>query len=267
MDRMQFDAKALQSRLTGRRIGCRLHYEETVDSTNRIALELAQVGAPEGTVVLADRQTAGRGRMQRSWQSPPGCNLYLSIILRPTIPQQEASQITLMTGLAAAEAVSEACPEGRVGIKWPNDILIGGRKVCGILAEARTDRGKIDSVAVGIGLNVNMEKADFDPSHRETATSLREETGRNHSREELFLSLCGRFEGWYEILERNRFAAVREGWLARAEMTGKRIRVLFGDEVREGLFAGIDRDGSLLIADERGVVSRITAGDATIIRE
>jgi BirA family biotin operon repressor/biotin-[acetyl-CoA-carboxylase] ligase len=267
MDGETFDASALQASLAGRRIGCRLHCEETVDSTNRIALELAQAGAPEGTVVLAARQTAGRGRMQRSWQSPPGCNLYLSIVLRPKIPQQEASQITLMTGLAAVEAVSEACPEGRVGIKWPNDILIGGRKVCGILAEARTDRGKIDSVVVGIGLNVNMEKADFDPSHRETATSLREETGRNHSREDLFLSLCGRFEGWYEILERNGFAAVREGWLARAEMTGKRIRVLFGDEMREGMFAGIDRDGALLIADERGVVSRITAGDATIIKK
>lgn len=264
---MQFDAKDLQSRLTGRKIGCPLHYRETVDSTNRIALELAQAGAPEGTVVLADRQTAGRGRMQRSWQSPPGCNLYLSIILRPTIPQQEASQITLMTGLAAAEAVSESCPEGRVGIKWPNDILIGGRKVCGILAEARTDRGKIDSVVVGIGLNVNMEKADFDPSHRETATSLREETGRDHSREEVLLSLCGRFEQRYGLFLRDGFAPVREGWLARAEMTGKRIRVLFGDEMREGMFAGIDRDGALLIADERGVVSRITAGDATIIRE
>jgi BirA family biotin operon repressor/biotin-[acetyl-CoA-carboxylase] ligase len=266
MGGMQFDIEALQLRLTGRRIGCRLHYEETVDSTNRVALELAHDGAPEGTLVLADRQTAGRGRLQRSWQSPPGCNLYLSIIFRPAIPPHDASQITLLAGLAVAEAISAVCPE-RVGIKWPNDLLIGGRKVCGILAEARMAKEVIDSVIVGVGLNVNMKKLDFDPAHRETATSLREETGWDHSREDLLSLLCERFERWYEIFIRDGFAPVNEGWLARAEMAGKRIRVLFRDEVREGVFAGIDRDGALLIADEQGGVSRITAGDATIIKE
>jgi BirA family biotin operon repressor/biotin-[acetyl-CoA-carboxylase] ligase len=265
MEGMQFDAKALQSRLTGRRIGCRLHYEETVDSTNRVAMELARRGAPEGTIVLADRQTAGRGRLQRNWQSPPGCNLYLSVILRPAIPPHHASQITLLAGVVAAEAISAVCSE-RVGIKWPNDLLIGGRKVCGILTEARTATGGIDSVVVGVGLNVNMERADFDPAHRETATSLREETGRDHSREDLLLLLCERFETWYEIFLREGFAPVREAWLVRAEMAGKRLRVLFLDEVREGVFVGIDRDGALLIADGQGAVRRITAGDATIMK-
>ena len=266
MGGMQFDAKALQSRLTGRRIGCRLHYEETVDSTNCVAMELALGGAPEGTVVLADRQTAGRGRLQRSWQSPPGCNLYLSVILRPAIPPHDASQITLLTGVAVAEAISAVCPE-QVGIKWPNDLLIGGRKVCGILTETRIAKGVIDSIVVGVGLNVNMEKAGFDPAHRETATSLREETGRDHSREDLLILLCERFEQWYEIFLRDGFAPVREGWLARAEMAGKRLQVLFRDEVQEGVFAGIDRDGALLIASEQGAVRRITAGDATILKE
>ena len=266
MEEMQFDLKALQSRLTGRRIGCRLHYEETVDSTNRVAMEFARCGAPEGTVVLADRQTAGRGRLQRSWQSPPGCNLYLSVILRPAIPPHDAAQITLLAGVAVAEAISTVCP-GRVGIKWPNDLLIGGRKVCGILTETRMAAGGIDSVIVGVGLNVNMKRADFDPSHRETATSLREETGRDHSREDLLFLLCERFDQWYEIFLQDGFAPVREGWLARMEMAGKRLRVLFLDEVREGVFAGIDEDGALLIADEQGAVRRITAGDATIMKE
>ena len=265
MDGMQFDAKALQSHLTGRKIGCRLHYEDTVDSTNRVAMELARGGAPEGTVVLADCQTAGRGRLQRSWQSPPGCNLYLSVILRPAIPPHDAAQITLLAGVAVAEAISAVCPE-RVGIKWPNDLLVGGRKVCGILTESRTATGGIDSVIVGIGMNVNMERADFDPEHRETATSLREETGRDHSREDLLFLLCERFESWYKIFLRDGFAPVREGWLARAEMTGKRLRVLFCDEVQEGVFAGIDRDGALLIADEQGAVRRVTAGDTTIMK-
>jgi len=262
---MQFDAKALQSLLTGRKIGCRLHYEETVDSTNRVAMCLAQEGAPEGTVVLADRQTAGRGRMQRSWQSPPGCNLYFSIILRPAIPLHYAAQITLLAGVAVAETISAVCQE-RVGIKWPNDLLIGGRKVCGILTETRMAKDVIDSVIVGVGLNVNMKGTDFDPTHRVTATSLREETGRDHSREDLLLFLCERFELWYEIFLRDGFAPVRDGWLARTEMAGKRLRVLFRDEVREGAFAGIDTDGALLIADEQGAVSRITAGDATIMK-
>ena len=267
METVQIDASTLQSRLTGKKIGCRLHYEETVDSTNRVALELAQGGALEGTVVLADRQTAGRGRLQRSWQSPPGCNLYLSIILRPAILPRDASQITLLTGVAVAEAISAVCPERDVvGIKWPNDLLIGGRKVCGILAETRMAKDVIDSVIVGIGLNVNIKMADFDPAHRETATSLWKETGRDHSREDLLLLVCERFEAWYEIFLRDGFAPVREGWLARAEMAGKRIRVLFRDEVREGAFAGIERDGALLIADEQGAVSRITAGDATVMK-
>jgi BirA family biotin operon repressor/biotin-[acetyl-CoA-carboxylase] ligase len=262
---MPFDLKALQSRLTGRRIGCRLHYEETVDSTNRVAMELAREGAPEGTVVFADRQTAGRGRLQRNWQSPPGCNLYLSVILRPAIPPHDAPQITLLAGVAVAEAISAVCPE-RVGIKWPNDLLIGGRKVCGILTESRMDTGGIDSVIVGVGLNVNMERADFDPALRETATSLREETGREHSREDLLLLLCERFDPWYAIFLHDGFAPVREGWLARAAMAEKRLRVLFRDQVQEGMFAGIDRDGALLIADEQGAVRRITAGDATIMK-
>ena len=124
----------------------------------------------------------------------------------------------------------------------------------------------IDSVVVGIGLNVNIKRADFDPAYRETATSLWEETGRDHSREDLLLLVCERFEAWYEIFLRDGFVPVSEGWLARAEMAGKRIRVLFRDEVREGEFAGIDRDGALLIADEQGAVSRITAGDATIMK-
>ncbi|MFZ4436863.1 MAG: biotin--[acetyl-CoA-carboxylase] ligase [Syntrophales bacterium] len=265
MGRMQFDQEALQLHFAGKKIGCRLHYEETVDSTNRVAMELAQGGAPEGTVVLADRQTAGRGRLQRSWQSPPGCNLYLSIILRPAIPPRDASQITLLTGVAVTEAISAVCP-GRVGIKWPNDLLISGRKVCGILAETKMAKDVIDSVIVGIGLNVNIKKADFDPAHRETATSLLEETGRDHSREDLLLLVCERFEVWYEIFLHDGFAPVRDGWLARTEMAGKRLRVLFRDEVREGAFDGIDKDGALLIADEQGAVSRITAGDATIMK-
>jgi BirA family biotin operon repressor/biotin-[acetyl-CoA-carboxylase] ligase len=263
MERMQFEVKALRPRLAGRRIGRLLHYIETVDSTNRVALRLAQQGAVEGTVVLADCQTAGRGRLNRGWQSPPGCNLYLSVILRPPVAPPDAAPITLLAGVAVAEAIASVCAAG-VGIKWPNDVRIRGRKVCGILTEMRTDGGE-QALIVGIGLNVNIRKGDFDPGLCDTATSLREETGRDHSREDMFLLLCERLEQWYEIFLRAGFAPVREGWLVRSEMAGKHVRILFGDQVQEGVVEGIDRDGALLIVDGQGEVRRITAGDATII--
>jgi len=261
MDRMQFDAKALQSRLTGRRIGCRLHYEETVDSTNRIALELARVGAPEGTVVLADRQTAGRGRMQRSWQSPPGCNLYLSIILRPTIPQQEASQITLMTGLAAAEAVSEACPEGRVGIKWPNDIMVKGEKLAGILTESSCDRERILYVILGIGVNVNFPRELMPESIRGIATSLLILGGKAVDRSAFVLQLIQNLERCYGELEEGGFSFLAERWAGFFRLKGKRVRVQMLEQAILGKAMGIDIDGALILEDERGFVQRIIAGE------
>jgi BirA family transcriptional regulator, biotin operon repressor / biotin---[acetyl-CoA-carboxylase] ligase len=264
MDNMPLDAKALRSRLAGRRIGDPLHYRETLDSTNRVALQLAREGAAEGTMVLAEGQTAGRGRLNRGWQSPPGCNLYLSVILRPPIAPSEASPITLMTGVAVAETIASVCAAG-VGIKWPNDVQIRGKKVCGILTEMRRAGGKT-AVVVGIGLNVNIQKDGFDPGHCATATSLREETGRDHSREDLLVLLCERLGHWYEIFLHQGFAPVREGWLVRSQMAGKQVRILFRDEVQEGVVEGIDRDGALLIADGRGEIRRITAGDATIMK-
>jgi BirA family transcriptional regulator, biotin operon repressor / biotin---[acetyl-CoA-carboxylase] ligase len=262
---MQFDANALRSRLTGRKLGSPLYYREAVDSTNRFAMKLAREGAPEGTVVLADSQTAGRGRLQRAWQSPPGCNLYLSVILRPAVAAPEASRITLLAGVAVAEAIASISPAG-VGIKWPNDVRIRGRKVCGILTETATAGGS-RGVILGIGLNVNIMRENFDPGHRDAATSLREETGREHSREEIAILLCERLERWYDTFLHAGFAPIREEWLSRSDMTGKRVRILFRDEVQEGVVEGIDRDGALLIADGQGNVRRITAGDATIVKE
>ena len=266
MGGMGFDAEALKQRLAGRRIGCRFLFLPEVGSTNRMALGLSRDEAPDGTVLLADCQTEGRGRLHRVWQSPPGCNLYTSILLRPAIAPTDASQITLMAGVAAAETVASYCPRG-VGLKWPNDVRIGGRKVCGILTEMRMAGGKIDAIAVGIGMNVNITGAGFDPALRDTATSLREETGSELSRADVALLLYDRFEKWYEIFLGKGFAAVREAWLARSEMGGRRIRVLFGDQTEEGVVAGIDLDGALLLTGENGTVRRVTAGDATILKD
>lgn len=266
MDEKPFDAKSLQPILAGRRIGGLLRYRESVDSTNRVALQLLREGAAEGTVVIADTQTAGRGRLHRAWQSPPASNLYFSVILRPPVAPSDASQITLLAGVAVAEAIATVCAAG-VGIKWPNDVRIRGRKVCGILTEMRT-AGSEAGVVVGIGLNVNIRKGDFDPGHSDTATSLREETGCDQSREKMFVLLCERLEKWYQSFLQEGFAPVRERWLVWSEMTGRHVRVLFRDEVQEGFVRGIDRDGALLISEgQGGEIRRITAGDATIMKE
>ena len=264
-DGREFDAEAVQSRLAGRRMEWRIHFLPVVDSTNRLALELAREGAAEGTVVFADCQTKGRGRLQRVWQSPPGCNLYASMVLRPDIAPADAARITLTAGVAVAEMISIVCCEG-VGLKWPNDVLIGGRKVCGILTEMKTTGSALDVVVVGIGLNVNIAAEDFDPAYRETVTSLWEETGRSFSREDVAVLLCDHFEKWYQIFLREGFAPVLERWLVRSAMTGSRVRVLFHGEVQEGVVVGIDPDGALLLEDEHGAVKRIIAGDASIMK-
>lgn len=260
-----FDAGSLQARLAGKKIGRRLHFFVEVDSTNRVALQLAREGAPEGTVVLADSQTNGRGRLQRVWQSPPGCNLYCSFLLRPAIAAADAARITLMAGVAVAETLSGFCPEG-VGLKWPNDVRIRGRKVSGILTEMKTAGAAVEAIVVGIGVNVNMARADFDPAYRDAATSLREETGKACLREEVAFLLCEKLDEWYRMLLNEGFAPIRSRWQALSEMGGSRVRVLFQGDVQEGMFAGIDSDGALLLADARGSVRRITAGDAGMMK-
>ncbi len=265
MGEIEFGAESLRARLAGRRIGRRLLFLPEIDSTNRLALQLAQDGEPEGTVVIADRQTEGRGRLQRVWQSPPGCNLYASFLLRPAIAAADAARITLMAGVAVAETISFFCPAG-VGLKWPNDVRIRGRKVSGILTEMRMTGGAVEAVVVGIGMNVNMARADFDPAYREAATSLREETGQICVREDAAFLLCEKLDRWYQILLSDGFTPIRSRWLALSEMGGSLVRVLFQGEAQEGMFAGIDSDGALLLADARGSVRRMTAGDAGIMK-
>ena len=262
----EFGAEALRARLAGRRLGHRFHFLPEIDSTNRLALQLAQEGAPEGTVVFADCQTEGRGRLQRVWQSPPGRNLYASFLLRPAIAAVDAARITLTAGVAVAETTSFFCPTG-VGLKWPNDVRIRGRKVSGILTEMRMTGGAVDAVVVGIGVNVNMTRADFAPEHREASTSLREEMGKPCAREDVAFLLCEKLDGWYQTLLGEGFTRVRERWLALSEMGGSTVRVRFQGEVQEGVFAGIDSDGALLLADALGTLRRITAGDASIVKD
>ena len=168
-----------------------MHHFETLDSTNDLAKELAAQGAPEGTVVVAETQTGGRGRLGREWNSPPGVGLYVSLVLRPMLPPMELPQITLTTAVAVVRAVRRVTGVAP-GIKWPNDLLLNGKKLGGILTEMETESDRIRHVVVGLGLNVNNPA--FPPELAATATSLALATGRAFSRVQLLQAWLEEFE-------------------------------------------------------------------------
>jgi BirA family biotin operon repressor/biotin-[acetyl-CoA-carboxylase] ligase len=260
-----FNEKTLSDRLKGHSFIRAIHYFEAVDSTNTKACRLALAGAPEGEVVTADAQIKGKGRLDRVWQSPPGLNLYASLVLRPRIEPVMAPQITLMAGVAVAELFSGCCP-GRVSIKWPNDVLIGGRKACGILTEMKAAAGCIDFIILGIGLNINMAPEDFDPALRGAATSLKMETGKPHDRLEMISRLFDSIEKWYRIFLGSGFPGLRGTWLGFADILGRRIRAVYRDECQSGVVTGIDDDGAILMKDEDGRSQRVMAGDIHILK-
>jgi BirA family biotin operon repressor/biotin-[acetyl-CoA-carboxylase] ligase len=262
---MDFDGRHLTERLEGRLFGKRVHFLREVDSTNLCAAEMAQGGAEEGEVVVSEHQRKGRGRLGRSWQSPPGVNLYASFVLRPRIPAAVAPQITLTAGVAVAEALSTYCAQG-VTLKWPNDVQIGGRKVCGILAEMRLKGREVDFVIVGIGINVNIRREDFDPAFRDTSTSLREELGREISRLDVAVRMFNCFETWYGTFIKDGFQTVRGRWLTCAGILRKEIEVRSGDELQTGRVLGIDDEGALLL-EAQGKVRRVIAGDVILSGE
>ena len=255
----------LEKLLSGSLIGHRIHFFDTIDSTNNYAAVLATGGAQEGEVVIADRQTAGRGRLrEREWQSPPGRNLYTSIILRPDIPPAFAPGLTLVAGVAVAELLGGYCP---VSLKWPNDVLAGGRKISGILTEMRNKESKVDFVVVGIGINVNMEPGDFKEELRPLSTSLKEQTSKKVSRLELTAGLYRLLDNWYRIFIEGGFAPVRDRWLECSNIVGKTIEVTNRGVVQRGRCQGIDDEGMLLLIDEGNRTVSVRSGDVTIKKD
>jgi BirA family biotin operon repressor/biotin-[acetyl-CoA-carboxylase] ligase len=245
------------------RIGWRIHYFNAVESTQRIAAELAAEGAAQGAVVIAEQQSAGRGRMGRSWHSPAGVNLYMTIILRPSIPLGQVSRLSLVAAVAAAEALETVAP-GIVAIKWPNDVWLGGRKACGIIAEAMTDGAQgLRCVLVGIGLNVNLALKEVPSDLRDKATSVRIATGHACDRIELASALFNRLHSRYMEFELAGFASVRPVWERYSALSGRRVTVVDGDARITGVVHGIDDDGALLI-DTNESRARILTGDVSI---
>jgi BirA family biotin operon repressor/biotin-[acetyl-CoA-carboxylase] ligase len=261
---MDFNADELRGFFIRKTIGRRIEYHEEVESTNTEALHLAQQGAEEGTVVIAEAQSAGRGRLNRSWESPPAMNLYLSVVLRPDIPAASASLIPLMVGVAVADVISQYCP-GKVKLKWPNDILIEGKKICGILTEMRTRAEQVSFIIAGIGVNLNMQKLHFPRELRETATSLRIEAAIDVDRVDFAVRLFETLGNWYRIFLNGGEAAIREKWLQYADLVGKRVEVVFKETVQHGTVRGLDENGALLLEGETGI-QQVLAGDLYIER-
>jgi len=252
--------QAIRRGLNTRRIGKQpIYCFRVAESTNTEAKRLARQGAPEGTIVLAESQRKGRGRLRRPWASPPGKGLYLSVVLRPNIPPQWGPRITLTAGVALAAALQERgiTPQ----LKWPNDVMLGRRKVGGILTEASCSRNAIAFVIVGVGINVNADLEDFPTPIRNLATSLRLSTGKAISRVALLQTWLHQLEQWYERLCQRPFATILETWRQYDMTLGSRVEVSLPKSRLAGVAEDLDTDGALLVRDKRGRLHRILAGD------
>ncbi len=237
--------------------GYRLVCRGAVGSTNDEAKDLARAGAEEGTLVWAREQTAGRGRRGRVWASPPG-NLYLSLVLRPTCPADRAAQLGFAAALAVGDALAQA-PGAALGAayKWPNDVLVGGRKIAGILLELETGEGsRLAFLVVGVGVNL----VSAPPDAEFPATSVLAESGNAVEPAAMLEAFAGHFRSWAERWREEGFAPLREAWRARAVALGEPIRVRLETAVLHGRFVDIDQQGALLL-DAAGSRRRISAGE------
>jgi BirA family biotin operon repressor/biotin-[acetyl-CoA-carboxylase] ligase len=252
-------ARGLKTKFIGRDI--RLFPE--VVSTNTLAMEAASQGAPEGTVIIAETQTGGKGRLGRTWISPRG-NLYLSVILRPQIPTHKAPLITLVGAVAVASAIRKCCSVP-AAIKWPNDILISGRKVAGLLTEMSAEPDRIRHIALGTGIDVNMELQELPLDIRMHATTLANETNATVDRKLLLQQILRDLEHWYGIFLTSEAEVLKE-WEQLNMTIGQRVTVSGMGEVFEGLAQGIDQEGRLKVALDDGDIRIVAAGDVTILK-
>lgn len=250
-------AEILHNLKTRRLRGPVYHLEEAA-STNDLAKALGARGAPEGTLVAAEAQSAGRGRLGRDWLSPPGLGLYVSLVLRPTLPPTELPQITLTTAVAVVRALQRAAGASP-GIKWPNDLILGGKKLGGILTEMETESDRIRYLVVGLGLNLN--NPDFPPELAETATSLFRERGRSCKRVPVLQSWLEEFEGLYERFLAGKFPEILAEWREHSVTLGRQVTVTQGTRQVTGLAREVAPDGALILETASGEVLRVSSGE------
>ena len=236
----------------------------SLPSTNTEAARLAVQGAEEGLCIIADEQTAGRGRLQRSWLSLKGTGIYFSTLLRPLIPLDQWPLITFVAALAVGDALRVAC-DLETDIKWPNDLLAGERKICGILAEAiETPQGR----AVVVGIGINLTKEAFPADLTNVAISVEEATTRHPEKESILAALVRAIAHWYSALhETGGQRKILEAWVARSSYAeGKWVRVINGDDVISGITRGVENDGALRVETSAAEMRIIRTGDVVSVR-
>jgi len=244
-------------------IGQNIHYEESVESTQKIAHRLSHEDMPEGTVVIAEEQRFGKGRMNRTWHSPKYTGIWMSLILRPNIPLTTSPQLTLLTAVAVVEAMIEETGL-QPAIKWPNDILLNGKKVTGILTELQAEADQIHSIIIGIGINVNQKKEDFPLELQDIASSLSIEKGQEISRAGLIRSFFKHFEKLYLLYLDQGFFPIKLLWEGHAISIGKKLKARTLNNVIEGTALGITDEGVLKLKDDTGLVHHIYSADIEV---
>lgn len=257
-------AQTIAAALTTQRLGRPALWFARVGSTNDVAHEWGRAGAAGGLLVVADEQTAGRGRLDRSWWAPPGTCLLMSLLLRPSLPPARAGQLAMCLGLAAVEAIRQVCGV-QVALKWPNDLLHDGRKLGGMLAELEIADDRLLYAAIGLGLNVNVDFArpDAPADLRHPATSLLTATGAQVDRLALLTAVLGAAEPLLVRVEAGE--SLHEAWAARLDTLNRRVNVSQSDRQLEGVASGVTPEGALLVRDDRGMLHTVWSGDVRIL--
>lgn len=244
-------------------VGRDIRVFEQTSSTNDVVEKLARDGVKEGVVVFAEAQSRGRGRLGRKWVSPARKGLWFSVLLRPDLRPQAATQLTVAAATALVRAIreeTELVPE----IKWPNDILIRGRKVAGVLTELSAELDHVNHLTLGIGVDVNLNASEFPPELRKTATSLKIETGRHVSRADLAAGILRELDRDYQLIRERKFTRLADEWEERCVTLGRRVAIHVGPHVLHGRAESLDEDGALLLRTEHGRLERIIGGDVTL---
>jgi BirA family biotin operon repressor/biotin-[acetyl-CoA-carboxylase] ligase len=256
IERLQAEMKSLR-RSDG--WGHTIHYEHTVSSTQDVARQKIAEGARPGTLVIAEQQTKGRGRMGKSWHSPPGKGLWMSLILQPPIPLVQLPQLTLLAAVALCRSIRQHTGV-KVDIKWPNDLLADGKKICGILLESSAENEQLRYVVAGIGISVNLRREDFPPELRNIATSIRCESGQWIDRTALAAAVLNEMQYWYELYLEQGFAPIKLMWEALSVTLDRPVQIETPEGTIRGMATGLDEWGALIVEKEDGTRKHLFTG-------
>ena len=255
----------IERNLSTKYIAHNIHFYQEVTSTNDIAKKFVDNDAPEGTVIIAEQQTAGRSRSKNDWASPEG-GIWMTLILKPEVTLLEASKLTIVTGVAIAKTLHDKFNLD-AGIKWPNDIMIGNKKICGILTEAVTDYDDLKAVLIGVGIDVNINQSDLPDDLQDITTTISEETSEEIKRAEIMKVFFSIFEELYEEFKNGQFKHIIGEWRRLSSTTGNRVKVYKDGKAMLADAVGIDNQGALIVELDDGSLEKIISGECIIIDE